>query len=65
MKRELEDQLGGRRHAEFSSRESGQHLEVLLERLEYFVRIQLEIAHDLGEGVPFDLRELEEDELVG
>ena len=29
------------------------------------VRVQLDVAHDLGEHVPFDLREREEDMFVG
>ena len=59
MKCELEDQLGRRRHSELASREGGEHLEVLLERLQNLVRVQLQIAHDLREGVPFHLRERE------
>ena len=47
VERELEYQLGGGRHAQLAAREGGQHLKVLLERLQYFVRIQLEVAHDL------------------
>jgi hypothetical protein len=38
---------------------------MLFECLQNLVRIQLEIAHDLGKRVPFDLREGEEDVLVG
>ena len=42
-----------------------QHVQMLFERLQDLVRVQLEVAHHLGEGVPFDLREREEDVLVG
>ena len=38
---------------------------MLLELLQNLVRVQLEIAHDLGKRVPFDLREREEHVLVG
>ena len=65
VERQLEHQLGRRRDAQLAAREGRQHVQVLLERLQNLVRIQLEIAHDLGERVPLDLREREEDVLVG
>ena len=39
-------------------------VQVLLDRLKNGVRVQLDVAHDLGEGVPFDLRERQEQMLV-
>ena len=65
MERKLEHELRRRRHAQLAAGERRQHVEVLLERLQNFVRIQLEVAHDLRERVPLDLREREEDVLVG
>ena len=41
-----------------------QQPQVLLQRLENLVRVQLEVAHDLAEHVPFDLRKRETDVLV-
>ena len=43
----------------------GRPVEVLFERLQDLVRVQLEVAHHLREGVPLDLRERQEDVLVG
>ena len=64
VERELEHQLRGGRHAQLAAREGRQHLEVLLERLQNLVRVQLEVAHDLGERVPLDLRERQENMFV-
>ena len=44
---ELEDKLGRRRHAELAPREGRQHVQVLFERLQNLVWIQLEVAHHL------------------
>ena len=44
---------------------SRERLEVLLERLQDLMRIQVEVAHDLPEHVPLDLRERQADVLVG
>ena len=65
VERELEDKLGRRRHAELAPREGRQHVQVLLERLQNLVGVQLEVAHHLGERVPLDLREREKDVFVG
>src|SRR4051812_48272478 len=65
MERELEHQLRRRRNAEFPARKRGQDLKVLLQRLKDLVRIELEIAHHLGERVPLDLREREKYVFVG
>ena len=40
-------------------------VEMLFELVEDLVGIQPELAHDLREGVPLDLRERQEDVLVG
>ena len=40
-------------------------MQVLFDRLKNGVRIQLDVAHDLGEHVPFDLRKREKDVFVG
>ena len=38
---------------------------MLFERLQNLVRVEVEVAHDLPEHVPLDLREREADVLVG
>ena len=65
VERQLEDELGRRRHAQIAAGERRHHVQVLFDRLEDRVRIQLDVAHDLGEHVPFDLREREKDVFVG
>ena len=65
VKRQLEHELRRRRDAQLAVGKGRQHLQMLLEALQNLVRIQLEITHDLGERVPFDLREREEDVLIG
>ena len=42
-----------------------QQPQMLFERLQNFVRIQLEVAHDLAKHVPFHLRERQADVFVG
>ncbi len=65
VERELEQQLGGRRHAQVAIRRTPAcTLQVLLERLQDLVRVQVEVAHHLREHVPLDLRERQEDVLV-
>ena len=64
MERELEHGLRIRRYAEFASRQRRQQLEVLVERVEDHVRVDLEILHHVRERVPFDLRQSEEEVLV-
>ena len=44
---------------------AGSSRQVLFERLEDLVRVQLEVAHDLAEHVPLDLGEGQADVLVG
>ena len=65
MERQLEDELGRRRDAQLAAGERRHHVQVLFDRLENRVRIQLDVAHDLGEHVPFDLRERQKQVLVG
>ena len=65
MQRQLEDELGRRRDAQLAAGERRHHVQVLFDRLKNGVRIQLDVAHDLGERVPFDLRERQKDVLVG
>ena len=65
QQRQLEQQLRGRRDAQIAARHARQHPQVLFERLQNLVRIELEVAHDLPEHVPFDLRERQADVLVG
>ena len=65
VQRQLEHELGRRRDAQLASRERRHHVQVLLDRLKNRMRVQFDVAHDLGEHVPLDLREREEDVLVG
>ena len=64
VQRQLEDQLCGRCHAQIAPGEGRHHVEVLLERLQDRVRIQLEIAHHVREEIPLHLGECQEDVLV-
>jgi hypothetical protein len=41
------------------------HVEVFFNRLKDRVRVELDVAHDRGEHVPFDLRKGKEEVLVG
>ena len=65
QQRELEQQLGRRRDPQVAARNARQNPQVLFERLQYLVRVQAEVAHDLPEHVPLHLREREADVLVG
>ena len=65
QQRQLEQQLRRRRHAKIAAWNAWQHPQVFLERLQDLVRIQLEVAHDLAEHVPFHLRKCQADVLVG
>src|SRR5688572_16858199 len=65
MKGELEHELRCRCDTQLAVGERRQHLEVLFEPLQNLVRIELEVAHDLREGVPLNLREREKDVLIG
>jgi hypothetical protein len=62
---QLEEQLGGRRDPQIAAGRAGQKAEVLFERLENLVGVQVQIADDLAEHVPLDLRERQADVLVG
>ena len=64
QQRQLEQQLGGRGDAQVAARHARQQPQVLFERLQDLVGIQLEVAHDLAEHVPFDLREGQADMFV-
>ena len=64
QQRQLEQQLGGRRDAEVAAGHARQQPQMLFERLKDFVRIELEVAHDLAEHVPFRLRERQADVFV-
>ena len=65
QQRQLEQQLRGRRDSHVTSRRARQQPEVLFERLQNLVRVQLDVAHYLAEHVPLDLGERETDMLVG
>ena len=65
VQRQLEDELGRRRHAQLAPGKRRHHVQVLFNRLQDRVRIQLDVAHHFGEHVPFDLREGEKQMLVG
>jgi hypothetical protein len=61
---ELEQQLGRRGDAQIAAGGARQQPQVLLERLEDLVGVQVEVAHHLAEHVPLDLSEGEADMLV-
>ena len=65
QQRELEQQLGRRRDAQVAAGHARQQPQVLFERLQNLVRVQLQVAHDLAEHVPLGLRERQADVLVG
>ena len=65
MKRQLEDQLCRRRHAELASRKRRHHVQVLFDRLKNGMRIDFDVPHDFREHVPFDLCKCEKNMLVG
>ncbi len=65
QQRQLEEQLGRRRDAQVATRRARQQPQMLFERLQDLVGVQLEIAHDLAEHVPLDLGECQADVLVG
>jgi hypothetical protein len=61
---ELEQELRRRRDADFAAGHARQQAQVILERLQDFVGVQFQVAHDLPEHVPFDLRKGKADVLV-
>ena len=65
QQRQLEQQLGRRRDAQLAARHARQQPQVLFERLQDLVRVQVQVAHDLPEHVPLHLRERQADVLVG
>src|SRR5262249_14393544 len=65
QQRQLEEELGRRRDAEPATGRGWQHTKMLLERLENLVRVQREVAQDLAEHVPLDLRKCETEVLIG
>ncbi len=65
MQRQLEDQLGRGRDAEVASGKRRHHVEMFFNRLKNGVRVQVHVAHDFREHVPFDLGERQEQVLVG
>ena len=63
--RALQRDLRGRREATLALRECRQELKVLLQRVEDPMRVPLEVLHHMGERIPFNLRQGEEEVLVG
>ena len=51
-------------HAKVANRGLAERVEVALERVHDLVRVQVELGHDLREGVPLDLCERQEDVLI-
>ena len=64
VQRELEDELARRRDAQVATGERRHHVQVLFDRLEHGVRVQFDIAHHLGERVPFHLRVRQENVFI-
>src|SRR5207244_2890386 len=64
QERELEQQLRRRRHLQLLMAERRQEPQVLFERLQDVVRIELKFANDLREHLPFNLRKSKEEVFV-
>ena len=62
---ELEHELGRRRDPQLAPGKRRHQVQVLLDRLEHRVRIELDVAHDGGEHVPLDLCERQKQVFVG
>jgi hypothetical protein len=64
VQRKFEHQLGRGRDAQIASGEGRHDVEVLFDRLENAVRVQIDVPHHLGEHVPLDLGEGEKNVFV-
>ena len=64
QQRQLEQQPRRLRDLEVAAGRGRQRLHVVFERVENLVRVQLDVLHELAEGVPFDVRERQADVLV-
>jgi hypothetical protein len=64
MERQLHHILCCRRYTRFAHVATGQPVQMVFEGLYDFVRVQAEVAHDLGEGIPLQLSEREEQVLA-
>jgi hypothetical protein len=64
QQRQLEQQLGRRSYAEIPSGHARQEAEMLFERLQNFVGVELQVPDNLTEHVPLDLGEREADVLI-
>src|SRR4029434_92344 len=65
MKCKFQHELCRRCYTEVAHRGLAKRVEVALERMHDLVRVQVELGHDLREGVPLDLCECQEDVLIG
>ncbi len=65
VQRQLEHEPGRRRDPNLGAGEGGHQVEMLLNRLQDGVRIELDVAHDPRKQVPLNLRECEENVLAG
>ena len=64
MQREPEDQLRLRRHFRFAAGHASHAAQAVLDGAEDLVRIEIAVAHDLREEIPFDLRKRDEQMFV-
>ena len=65
MEGQLEDEFRGWRHTELATSGCRHDLQLLLERLQDLVGVQIQVAHHLRERVPLHLRERQENMFVG
>src|SRR5262245_32934918 len=64
MQSELEDELRRRRNAKVAPSERRHQVQMFFDRLKNGVRVQLDVAHDLREHVPFNLSERQKNMFV-
>src|SRR5262245_48871940 len=64
MQGKLEHELGGRSDAELAPGLRRHQVQVFLDCLEDRVRVQIDVAHHLREGVPLNLSEREEEMFI-
>ncbi len=65
QERQLEEQTRRRREPKLLTCDTRQQVQMFLEGLEDFVRVQVQITHDLAEHVPLDLGECQAEMLIG
>ena len=65
MEGQLEDEFSRWRYTELAASRCRHDVQLLLERLQDLVGVQIEITHHLRERIPLHLRERQEDVFIG